>query len=119
MNCGLITKRKVIALIDIHTIDNFLAWERFPIYEFNLGAAPTLHFPPQLRSTLVQKSTSQIPKMLSFHLLSLHCHHASCCHDVRNWWTQRSDRFGVDAAETMAQKPADMVGGRMFARLFT
>jgi len=35
-------------------------------------------------------------------------------HDVSNWRMRRSDKFGVEAAETMAQKPAAMVGGCVF-----
>ena len=35
--------------------------------------------------------------------------------DVPNRQTQRSNQFGVEAAATLAQKPAIMVGGCVFA----
>jgi len=44
-----------------------------------------------------------------FRLLRLHRRHASCRHDVLNWRMLRSDRFGVEAAETTAPMPTGML----------
>jgi len=47
--------------------------------------------------------------LLLFCLLCLHRQHASCHHDVLNRRTQRSNRFGMEAAKTTAPMPTGML----------
>jgi hypothetical protein len=39
-------------------------------------------------------------------------HHTA--NDVPNWWTRRSNQFGVEATTTTARKSSVMVGGCVF-----
>ncbi len=49
------------------------------------------------------------------HLLSLHRRQVSYHHDVPDRWTQKSNQFVMEGAKMVAQKPATMVKGCVFA----
>ena len=72
------------------------------------------YFPFWREILLIPNSTSS-ETVHQHRLLCLRRHCRSCRHDVPNRWTRRNGRFGVEAAKTMAQKLAAMVGGCVFA----
>ncbi len=68
------------------------------------------------RWSIDENASCRKPRILALFLRFCHHHlHASFLHDLPTWRMQRSDRFGVEAAEMVAWKPAAMVGGCIFA----